>query len=103
MATCEENELDVWERIFIRYFDSLENGYNLEEGGNTHKKLTKQHKLNISRALAGKSKGKGISKSEEHKQKISNSEKGKIVSAETKQKMSVAKKKYWNERQASSV
>ena len=72
------------------------------DGGVAGQKLSKEHKLKISRNNANFWKGKKRSeeskekmrkpKSEEHKQKMSESRKGKQASKQTKQKMSESKK-----------
>jgi group I intron endonuclease len=30
---CDESQLDMWERFYIHFYDSFNNGYNLTEGG----------------------------------------------------------------------
>lgn len=61
--------LNVLEISYIEKFDSFSNGYNLTPGGNQTNR-------------------KGVPLSEEHKQKISNYMKHRVVSAETRLKMS---------------
>lgn len=62
-----QNNADYLEIHFIEYFDSIENGYNIKEGGSNGK-------LN-----------------EESKRKISISNTGKIRTQETKDKISIAR------------
>jgi hypothetical protein len=57
------------------------------------KKFTDEHRKNLSKSKRGKG-----PLSDEHKQKISASLKGRTMSEETKQRMSEARKKVWNER-----
>lgn len=64
LLECDESELSHEEHKFINLFDTYKNGYNLTEGGEI-----------------------AISKSPEIAKKISESQKGKIVSEETKQKL----------------
>ena len=65
LKTCyTQEELDEWEKYYIKFYDTLyPNGYNLEEGG------------------------RGGVPSEETRKKLSEAQKGKHHSEETKQKM----------------
>lgn len=91
------NKLYELERYYINFYQSNNKhfGYNLTNGGDgiTGYKLTPEHKLKVSIA----NKGKRLS--EEHKRKISefmssdkNPNIGRVVSAETKEKISKANK-----------
>ena len=69
------------ERHYIKLYDSYNNGYNLTKGGDgiIGYKLTEEHKQKLIKSV----KGKPLSK--EHKQKLSESLQGKIISEETKE------------------
>lgn len=66
---CSEDMLDEIETKYIEFYDSCNNGYNIESGGNKNKSL-----------------------SEETKKKIRDAHRGKCMSEETRKKMSEAKK-----------
>ena len=66
LKECDNSELDYWERYYINEYNTIyPNGYNDNEGGSI-----------------------GFHHSEKTKQKISNSEKGKIISFGQKTKLS---------------
>ena len=65
LELCYENELDDVEVKYIEFYDSINNGYNIEPGGNKNKRL-----------------------SEKTKQKLRESHLGKVASDETRKKMS---------------
>lgn len=69
LELCPENMLDEVEIKYIELYDSCNNGYNIESGGNANKHL-----------------------SEETKQKLRESHLGKTMSDETKKKMSESRK-----------
>jgi group I intron endonuclease len=74
LTVCGTQEIaDYWERHFIIKYNSIENGYNLKEGG-SNGRLSEQTKLKISEAQSGE-KGHWY---------------GKTFSLETKTKMSKA-------------
>jgi hypothetical protein len=78
-----ENQLDDLEKKYIKTLNTLTPfGYNIENGGNKNKKLSKETKRKISESEKGKK------LSEETKQKISLANKGRKLSEETKRKMS---------------
>lgn len=54
---CEIEELDVWERILIRHYDSFENGYNKEAGGNKFKTFSEESRAKMTKAQLGNKKG----------------------------------------------
>jgi group I intron endonuclease len=74
----KQEEMDTKEKYFIKLFDSIENGYNLTEGGKGGK-MSEETKLKMSISHKGKK------FSEEHKSKISKSNRGKIITEEQKQ------------------
>ena len=76
-VACDRDELDKKEQYWIAYFDSMnpQKGYNLTSGGFTNKHI-----------------------SDDVKKRISQSEKGKIVSAETRLKISISGKGKHKER-----
>jgi group I intron endonuclease len=93
LRECSFDELDSWERIFVRHFDSMANGYNKDSGGNLQKTFSAEMLRNMSLSHIGKpSKLKGIPKSAETKRKLSEANKGKVQSAETIRKKSEAMK-----------
>lgn len=76
--------LNILEIGFIRIYDSIKNGYNIQEGGESHSGCSpseetreKLRKANVGKRL-----------SEEHKRKISEAHKGKTIREETKKKIS---------------
>lgn len=83
-----KEEMDYLERYLIRYYNTTDKrfGYNIDSGGNKNKKFTKEHKDKISEANKGKH-----SCSEEHKIKISAANR-KPKSDEWKEKVSLKNK-----------
>jgi group I intron endonuclease len=79
-------EIDIWERIYIIFYDSKDNGYNCTDGG--HTMLGKVHreetKIKISNSL------KGRQFSEESRLKMSKWQSSKKLSNYTKSKISDA-------------
>ena len=71
LEVCDENNVDERERYYIEFYDSINNGYNLESGGNKNKKASEEKKKKQSIAITGKK------LSEETKAKISRLHKGK--------------------------
>lgn len=96
---CNENNVDYWESFYIKLYNSVNNGYNLESGGCSNKTVAEETKVLISKAGKGRIsyfKGKpawnkGLKMSKEHCQKLSEAHKGKltgrITSEETKRKI----------------
>lgn len=78
-------QMNVYEQFFIKAFDSVRCGYNLDSGGK-NKFLSQETKDKISKA----NKGKKIS--EAHKKAISIAQKNKEVSPDTRLKMSMSRK-----------
>ena len=68
LELCSEEMLDEVESKYINFYNSIKNGYNLESGGNINKHL-----------------------SEETKKKISDAHRGKRMSEEAKQRMSLSR------------
>lgn len=100
---ADENLLTEKEMFWIKYFKTLDRrfGYNKKEAGRRGK-LSQESKNKISIKNKGKKPSKlaienstfarkGIPLSTAHKEKISNSEKGRIISEHTKNKMSISK------------
>ena len=94
LKTCyTQEELDEWEKYYIKLFDTLyPNGYNLTEGGNGGVPC-EETRRKISNANKGKLIGKknpfyGKHHSEENKIKWSEKKKGKHLSEELKRKLS---------------
>ena len=93
LELCSEDMLDEIEIRYIDAYDSHNNGYNIEPGGNQYKHLTDDTKKKIGDA------NRGRIRSEEAKQKMSelrsgknNAMYGKHHSEESKKKMSDSKK-----------
>ena len=93
LELCSEDKLDDVEIKYIEFYDSVNNGYNIELGGNTNKHLSAETKQKISNAKCG------MRHSEETKRKMSQSRMGenngmygKTHSEESKRKMSESKK-----------
>ncbi len=94
-----QEELDEKEMYWIKKYNSQDKtiGYNIADGGWNYLTMTDEIKEKISNTLKGKYVGdsafrKGISLTEEHKQAISNANKGKSLTEETKYKISEANK-----------
>lgn len=79
----DKNFLDEREVYWIKFYDSVENGFNIKEGG----KCARGFKQSQSSIEQRRKKLLGRPLTEEHKQKISKSHKGKILSRETVDKM----------------
>jgi group I intron endonuclease len=70
--TCRVEDLDMYERLYIALFNSLEDGFNMESGGNSNKMLSMESRQKMSKAKIGKSNGrKGIKLTEEQRIKLS--------------------------------
>ena len=79
--------LDEKEAVYIKQFNSIQQGYNSSEGGTGNKGgITKEHRKNIGKA------SKGRKKTQETRDKISASLTGRIVSNETREKISKGNK-----------
>lgn len=76
---------DYWEKYFINYYDTINNGYNLMLGG-ANGKHSEETKIKISLKM------KGIIKSEETKINMSKAKQGKKFTEEAKINMSIAHK-----------
>jgi group I intron endonuclease len=90
-----EEKLNWFECFYIKKYHARTNGYNLTDGGDGTLGLclSEETKQKISGTLKGRtSNNKGKTFSEETKQKLSEAHKGKHHSEETKQKMSETKK-----------
>ena len=79
----DRNFLDEREKFWIQYYDSVNNGFNIKEGGKCARGF-KQSKSSIEKR---RQKLLGRPLSEEHKQKLREAHKGKILSKETVDKM----------------
>ena len=102
LKECKESDVDYWESYYIKLYDTINKGYNLESGGCANKTVSEETKALISEAgkrRKGYRKGipawnKGIKMSEEYRKKLSEAHKGKqtgrITSEETKRKISEA-------------
>ena len=75
---CDIDKLDERERCYIELYDTINNGYNCESGGNENKIVSDESKQKMSEAMKGENNpmwGKHFTK--EQKRKISESRKGK--------------------------
>jgi group I intron endonuclease len=79
----DANLLDVREQYWIKFYDTVENGFNIKEGG----KCARGFKQSQSSIEKRRQKLIGKSLSAEHKQKISKAHMGKVLSKETVDKM----------------
>jgi len=79
----DRNFLDEREKFWIQYYDSVNNGFNIKEGG----KCARGFKQSESSIEKRRQKLLGRPLSEEHKQKLREAHKGKILSKETVDKM----------------
>lgn len=93
LELCNEDMLDEVEVKYIEMYDTINNGYNIETGGNKNKQLSGKTKQLLREAHLGKP------MSDETKRKMSSSRTGKgngmygkRHTAESKKKMSEAKK-----------
>ena len=77
-----------YESLLIAMLDSVENGYNISAYDSNHYKKTEEHKNKISESMTGKT------FTEEHRKHISESMNGHEVSEETKKKMAESKGVY---------
>lgn len=77
------NLLDEREKYWIKYYSSVDNGFNIKEGG----KSARGYKQSQSSIEKRRQKLLGRPLSEEHKQKLSKAHKGKVLSKETVDKM----------------
>ena len=78
---CGIDKLDERERYYIELYDTINNGYNCESGGNENKIVSDESKQKMSEAKKGKYCGEnsplyGKHLTEEHKSKLSKAKKG---------------------------
>lgn len=78
---CNENNVDYWESFYISKYDSMNNGYNLNSGGNKYKIFSEETKQKISKS------NKGKKRSKEAIEKSRRANIGKIKSQETREKL----------------
>lgn len=79
----DKNLLDEREKYWIQYYNSVDNGFNIKEGG----KCTRGFKQSESSIEKRRQKLLGRPLSKEHKRKLSEAHKGKSLSKETVNKM----------------
>jgi group I intron endonuclease len=79
----DKNLLDEREQYWIKYYDSIDNGFNIKEGG----KCARGFKQSESSIEKRRQKLIGRPLSVEHKKSISKAHKGKVLSKETVDKM----------------
>ena len=78
---CGIDKLDERERYYIELYDTINNGYNCESGGNENKIVSDEVKRKLSEAMKGKRCGEnhpmwGRHLTEEQKRKMSKAKKG---------------------------
>ena len=78
---CGVDKLDECERYYIELYDTVNNGYNCESGGNENKIVSDESKQKMSEVKKGKYCGEnsplyGKHLTEEHKSKLSEARKG---------------------------
>jgi group I intron endonuclease len=116
LTTCYNfNDLNVCEMYWIRFFNSIFDGYNLREGGQSGGKMSDESRQLMSLSKIGNQNGKGHRRSKEQNELVSQKLKkfyenrdpfsaesrekarqakiGKKHSEETKKKMSLSQKK----------
>lgn len=93
-----KEEADNFEKILIEKLDTRnhDRGYNLESGGSKNKELSDETRKKLSESKKGKPTGP---MSDETKRKISLANKGKVLSVETREKISAARQKCWQDEQ----
>lgn len=89
-----KEEAENFEKQLIVKYNSIKNGYNIQKGGHVHS-VSEETKQKISTSLKGKFTGEkhhlyGTHLSDEHKRKISEANKGKIMSRESIEKTRAA-------------
>lgn len=72
LEICDEKDLDDKERVYITLYNSCENGYNIEDGGNENKHLSDTTKCKLRNAHLG------IKCSQETREKMSKSRLGEL-------------------------
>jgi len=89
ICECESKELDALERHFIKELKSMEksSGYNMMTGGQIYRQFSQEVKEKMSIAR------KGVKFSEQHKLRIGESQKGRMISIESINKMKESLKK----------
>lgn len=91
IETTEEFS-DFYECLFIKFYNTFNNGLNCDGGGSATHVLSEETKKKIGKANKGNKAFLGKKHSEETKRKISISKKGKKFSTETKLKIGLASK-----------
>lgn len=86
LKVCAKDDVDFYEAYYIKFYNSIENGYNLESGGQTNKTHSKETIEKITQKNIGRK------CKEETKEKISKSLIGKPLSQERRKNMSIAHK-----------
>jgi group I intron endonuclease len=114
LTICGSQETaNYWEQFFIVKFDSIDNGYNIKTGGSygkhseaskrkmseAHKNmpppfLGRNHSTETKKQISDKLKSKGIAPSKEAREKAIVLNTGGVHSAETRQKISKAKRQF---------
>lgn len=84
-CACSFDELDVKERYWIEYYDSMDKqkGYNLQSGGHKNHVFSEETRLKLKNSLKNSVKFKESCRSESRRRKLSESHKGLKQSPET--------------------
>lgn len=91
LEKCEQDKLDLRESYWVHYYDSFKNGYNMTDGGEANPMSYLNIRKKVSEGIKGNKHWLGKHHTEESKMKISQGNKGKFVSEETREKLSIAK------------
>lgn len=95
ICECDEEKLDEMERFYIAYYDCMNpnHGYNSESGGNLYKHWSDELKLKIKEIRGGENSGMwGKHHTEETKAIMREKALGRVLSDETKAKLSKSHK-----------
>jgi group I intron endonuclease len=107
ICICFDEDCNLYEEEYIKKFNTLvPNGYNLREGG----KNSKQHPETIEK-ISDKLKGRRLTpltddiriKLSENSKGVNNSNYGKKISKEQKEKQSIKMKKIWEDRKNNNI
>lgn len=85
LCKCQEDDLDILERYYIEKYDTIEKGYNIEDGGLKGFRHTKETIEKQSIAKLGNQSMKGMKLSDEWKRNLSEAQprRKKVVCTET--------------------
>lgn len=94
ICECKEDELDDLERFYILYYDSTnpQNGYNSESGGSLNKHWSDELSKRMKEIRSVKNGMSGKHHTEETKERMRKKALGRVLSEETKAKLSQSHK-----------